>query len=159
MHVSKDSMWRGIWKILQNFLGTKRALVLAWGLTLRREWNWDSPSIRRAVQGATRQRPDRKRTLHCIGVLMEYIFCLRGLMDYISDDRTRHRPWLQYYYYPAHPVSFHKKRFSTQTQPHVQYYVNSSYRRSAWLGKVQPLGGPDAVMDYVYAVAYTAYIS
>jgi hypothetical protein len=39
------------------------------------------------------------------------------------------------------------------------YYVNSSYRRSAWLGKVQPLGGPDAVMDYVYAVAYTAYIS
>jgi hypothetical protein len=24
MHVSKDSMWRGIWKILQNFLGTKQ---------------------------------------------------------------------------------------------------------------------------------------
>jgi hypothetical protein len=23
MHVSKDLMWRGIWKILQNFLGTK----------------------------------------------------------------------------------------------------------------------------------------
>jgi hypothetical protein len=26
MHVSKDSMWRGIWKILQNFLGTKLGL-------------------------------------------------------------------------------------------------------------------------------------
>jgi hypothetical protein len=25
MHVSKDSMWRKIWKILQNFLGTKQA--------------------------------------------------------------------------------------------------------------------------------------
>ena len=24
MHTSKDSMWRGIWKILQNFLGTKQ---------------------------------------------------------------------------------------------------------------------------------------
>jgi hypothetical protein len=28
MHVSKDSMWRGIWKILQNFLGTKQGLYL-----------------------------------------------------------------------------------------------------------------------------------
>jgi hypothetical protein len=27
MHVSKDSMWRGIWKFLQNFLGTKPALI------------------------------------------------------------------------------------------------------------------------------------
>jgi hypothetical protein len=26
MHVSKDSMWRRIWKILQNFLGTKQDL-------------------------------------------------------------------------------------------------------------------------------------
>ena len=26
MHVSKDSMWREIWKILQNFLGTKQGL-------------------------------------------------------------------------------------------------------------------------------------
>jgi hypothetical protein len=26
MHVSKDSMWRRIWKILQNFLGTKQGL-------------------------------------------------------------------------------------------------------------------------------------
>jgi hypothetical protein len=26
MHVSKDSMWREIWKILQNFLGTKHDL-------------------------------------------------------------------------------------------------------------------------------------
>jgi hypothetical protein len=27
MHVSKDSMWQGIWKILQNFLGTKQDLI------------------------------------------------------------------------------------------------------------------------------------
>jgi hypothetical protein len=26
MHVSKDSMWQEIWKILQNFLGTKQGL-------------------------------------------------------------------------------------------------------------------------------------
>ena len=26
MHASKDLMWRGIWKILQNFLGTKQSL-------------------------------------------------------------------------------------------------------------------------------------
>jgi hypothetical protein len=26
MHVSKDSMWQGIRKILQNFLGTKQGL-------------------------------------------------------------------------------------------------------------------------------------
>jgi len=37
------------------------------------------------------------------------------------------------------------------------YYVNGNYR-SASLGKVQPLGGPAAVMDYVNAVAYNAYI-
>jgi len=24
MHASKDSMWREMWKILQNFLGTKQ---------------------------------------------------------------------------------------------------------------------------------------
>jgi hypothetical protein len=29
MHVSKDSMWRGIWKILQNFWGTKQGLNYA----------------------------------------------------------------------------------------------------------------------------------
>ena len=28
MHAFKDSMWRGIWKILQNFLETKQGLVL-----------------------------------------------------------------------------------------------------------------------------------
>jgi len=27
MHVSKDSMWRGIWKILQNFSETKQGLT------------------------------------------------------------------------------------------------------------------------------------
>ena len=29
MHTSKDSMWREIWKILQNFLGTKQGLITA----------------------------------------------------------------------------------------------------------------------------------
>jgi hypothetical protein len=35
MHVSKDSMWRKIWKILQNFLGTKQGPISngLWPLT------------------------------------------------------------------------------------------------------------------------------
>ena len=31
MHVSKDSMWRKIWKILQNFLGTKQGPGIGFG--------------------------------------------------------------------------------------------------------------------------------
>ena len=36
MYAIKDSMWRGIWKILQNFLGTKQGLKWreAWSLLL-----------------------------------------------------------------------------------------------------------------------------
>jgi hypothetical protein len=35
MHASKDSMWRGIWKILQNFLGTKQGHKRIWEMGLQ----------------------------------------------------------------------------------------------------------------------------
>jgi len=43
MHVSKDSMWREIWKILQNFLGTKQGLGLVWFQKSLQDFS-DSPS-------------------------------------------------------------------------------------------------------------------
>jgi hypothetical protein len=49
-----------------------------------------------------------------------------------------------------HTPSVSKRNDLARKRNHT-YYVNSSYRRSASLGKVQPLGGPAAVMDYVYA--------
>jgi hypothetical protein len=45
MHVSKDSMWRGIWKILQKFLGTKPALSKMMAYV----WHWHRHRHRTAV--------------------------------------------------------------------------------------------------------------
>jgi hypothetical protein len=59
MHVSKDSMWRGIWKILQNFLGTKQGL------------NW-------ALEWKKRENRGKKKKGRRIG----WVLIQRGRMDW-----------------------------------------------------------------------------
>jgi hypothetical protein len=49
MHTSKDSMWWRIWKILQNFLGTKQGLSPWWGAQ-------QEGDTRRDARHAVRQR-------------------------------------------------------------------------------------------------------